>query len=232
MSTRRLGWMPIYTGDFLASTNGFTLEEVGAVIRLAIAQWERGLLPFDQKELARICNVDLARFKKLWPQLSPRYSPFGEGAAPKGLVDEALEQVRRRSRSAYERRCESAHATNLKRLSKQLHDQVIGGSAVLHGDRDGDRSGDRAESESESDIRKDQESPVRARAAVCEPRRARPGDGMAEQELRVRKLLADAIHCGDTDAEIAKIAQASLEVVRAVRGGAPLASDVPTEGSA
>jgi uncharacterized protein YdaU (DUF1376 family) len=234
-----LPWMKLYIGDFLASTSEFTTEETGAAVLLAMAQWQRGPLPHDPAVLARICKVTPAKFAKLWPQLARKFTP-----RPAGLCDEGLERVRQEALRQQEKQRNSARITNRKRYGKTLeqltnHDARPPGRASLTDSVTESLTETLTESVSDGNLEsrfqteeKNQEPPDPARTADLGQRRACSGGGMAEQELRVRKILAEPAHHGDTDAEIAKITRASIELVRTVRSGAPLASDVPTEGNA
>lgn len=51
-------WMPLYLGDYLASTTRLTTEQHGAYLLLIIDYFKHGPLPDDDRVLAQICRMN------------------------------------------------------------------------------------------------------------------------------------------------------------------------------
>jgi uncharacterized protein YdaU (DUF1376 family) len=83
---KSLPYLPMYVGDFLKTTFGWTLAERGAYLMLLLASWEHGPLPKEMLRLAMIAGTSQAEFEALWPRVRQR---FVETDA--GLVNEPLE---------------------------------------------------------------------------------------------------------------------------------------------
>jgi uncharacterized protein YdaU (DUF1376 family) len=82
-------YVPWYHGDFLRSTAGWSLLERGAYWMLLCAQWEIGPLPDDLERLATIVGLDLDAMRRVWPNLSRKFT-----AIDGGLVNERMEEHR------------------------------------------------------------------------------------------------------------------------------------------
>lgn len=87
--SKSLPYCPLYFGDFLRSTAGWTLIERGAYLMLLLSQWELGALPEDPARLAAILGADTVTFTPLWTVVGPK---FKRTAA--GLVNERMEEYR------------------------------------------------------------------------------------------------------------------------------------------
>lgn len=115
----RLGmpYYPLFHRDFHFDTMLWPLDAVGAMIRLMNWQWERGFLPANQKELARICMCDdPERWSRLWIDYLSAKFPEHE---PGKLVNNRL-------RREYDRICErnaKASAAATKRWSGRTSDR-------------------------------------------------------------------------------------------------------------
>jgi uncharacterized protein YdaU (DUF1376 family) len=63
--------MPLFIGDYLRDTRGLTTEEHGAYLLLLMELWNRdGVLPMDDRYLARVTGVHPRRWPKVWETLS------------------------------------------------------------------------------------------------------------------------------------------------------------------
>lgn len=62
-------WMPLYVGDYLRDTAHLSAAEHGAYLLLIMHYWQRGALPKNHSQLARICRLDDPSFATALPQL-------------------------------------------------------------------------------------------------------------------------------------------------------------------
>jgi uncharacterized protein YdaU (DUF1376 family) len=58
-------WMPFYIGDYLRDTRRLTMAQHGAYLLLIMEYWDRGPLPNDDVELARILGIPVRQWKLL-----------------------------------------------------------------------------------------------------------------------------------------------------------------------
>lgn len=106
-------FLPLFFGDFLASTAEWTGEEQALYLLLLGHQWSLGSLPTDVSKLARLARWDRKGFDRCWSQVSEKFVER-DGR----LINERLEQHRTRAseiagkRAAAGRR--GAEATNSK----------------------------------------------------------------------------------------------------------------------
>jgi uncharacterized protein YdaU (DUF1376 family) len=82
-------WIPWFHGDFLKSTQGWTVTERGMYFLLLGASWEMGPLPDDRRRLAGIVGAQLDEFDEAWKVVGPKFENTG-----KGLINRRLEQHR------------------------------------------------------------------------------------------------------------------------------------------
>jgi uncharacterized protein YdaU (DUF1376 family) len=107
MSTDSLAMLPWFHSSFLAATQGWTLEERGAYFMLLGAQWETGPLPNEMNRLAGIVGVPPAAMKLLWKKVGDKFK-----VTESGLINERLEEHRRRSVSLRDAKRRGAEITN------------------------------------------------------------------------------------------------------------------------
>jgi uncharacterized protein YdaU (DUF1376 family) len=66
-------FMPLFIDAYLADTTHFSAEEHGAYLLLLMAMWRRnGSVPNDDRDLARMCCVNVRR----WPRVKARLLPL------------------------------------------------------------------------------------------------------------------------------------------------------------
>ena len=104
-------FMPLFFGDFLASTTTWDGEERSLYLLLLAYQWAAGPLPKDERRLARMCQYDFDRFQSLWVGIVR--SKFDE--TDDGLVNPRLEDHRQKALSISKKRAEIGKAGAAKR---------------------------------------------------------------------------------------------------------------------
>lgn len=82
-------WLPWFHGDFLKSTQGWTVTERGVYFLLLGASWEMGPLPDDRRRLAGIVGAQLDEFDEAWKTVKQKFARTGQG-----LVNRRLEEHR------------------------------------------------------------------------------------------------------------------------------------------
>jgi uncharacterized protein YdaU (DUF1376 family) len=85
-------FLPLFFGDFLASTAEWSGEEASLYLTLLGYQWTGGTLPADPAKLARLVRWDRKAFDRCWPQVSSKFQAVGDR-----LVNARLEQHRAKS---------------------------------------------------------------------------------------------------------------------------------------
>jgi uncharacterized protein YdaU (DUF1376 family) len=68
-------WMPLNIADYLRDTTHLEAEASGAYLHLIMGYWVAGKLPDDDRQLARIAKLPLAKFKRLRPILEAFFRP-------------------------------------------------------------------------------------------------------------------------------------------------------------
>lgn len=85
-------WMKLWVADYLGDTQHLTTLEHGAYLLLIMAYWQRGSLPADEDDLARIARLSPYLWKKHRETLA---GLFGPGWRHK-KIDEQIENFLRR----------------------------------------------------------------------------------------------------------------------------------------
>ena len=89
----RLPFMPVFIGDFLASTATWTGEEQALYVLLLMMQWTGGPLPRSVENLARIVRYSPKRFITLWKaRVEAKFD-----VTETGLVNRRLEKHREKA---------------------------------------------------------------------------------------------------------------------------------------
>jgi uncharacterized protein YdaU (DUF1376 family) len=68
-------WMPLYVRDYLADTEHLSTLEHGAYLLLIMHYWQRGGLPADHKQLARICRLSVQKWNLCSAEVSKFFDP-------------------------------------------------------------------------------------------------------------------------------------------------------------
>lgn len=115
-------FMPLFFGDFLASTFTWSGEEQAMYLLLLGYQWVTGPLPDDEKKLARAIRYSDRTFRQLWPTVRSKFEEV-EG----GIANARLEDHRRRSADIAAARAEIGRRGGLARAASA---RVANGSDV------------------------------------------------------------------------------------------------------
>lgn len=123
-------YMPLFFGDFLASTAFWRGEERGLYLLLLGYEWSTGPLPSEPRALAESMGYELKHFERLWKRVGQK---FRKTAA--GLVNERLEEVRAKSREISAKRAASGAkgGSMPKQPGKQLLKQNGSNSSKQNG---------------------------------------------------------------------------------------------------
>lgn len=92
-------FLPLYVGDFLASTSTWSGPERGLYIQLLMLQWGAKKLPNDLLKLSRAVGYTKAEFDELWPIMAEKFKEQ-DGF----LLNPRLEEIRSRNAEIVEAR--------------------------------------------------------------------------------------------------------------------------------
>lgn len=103
-------YLPLFVGDFLASTATWTGPERGLYLQLLAFQWTAGFLPCEIARLARAVNYERKEFEALWPVMKDKFSN-GDGR----LMNARLEAIRAKTLEMQAAKAAKArHASNAR----------------------------------------------------------------------------------------------------------------------
>jgi uncharacterized protein YdaU (DUF1376 family) len=105
-------YLPLFVGDFMASTATWTGPERGLYLQLLAFQWASGPLPCDLERLARAVNYGVPEFQKLWPIMASKFNN-GNGA----LTNPRLEAIRDKNAQIQLARAEAGRVGGLQRVA-------------------------------------------------------------------------------------------------------------------
>lgn len=98
-------YLPLFVGDFLASTATWTGPERGLYVQLLMLQWSAKELPSDTKRLARITGYTHEEFMSLWPAMEGKFQRDGNL-----IANARLEQIRDRNAEIQRARSDAGKA--------------------------------------------------------------------------------------------------------------------------
>ncbi len=81
--------LPLFVGDFLASTAPWDGDVAGVYALLLMHQWASGPLPSDPNDIRKMCRIHAKKWYYLWPKIAPKFE-----ATPAGLINRRLEEHR------------------------------------------------------------------------------------------------------------------------------------------
>jgi uncharacterized protein YdaU (DUF1376 family) len=70
-------WLPLYVADYRADTTRLSTEQHGAYLLLIMDYWRNGSPPNDDRVLAQITGLALARWKAHRPVIQPFFAIEG-----------------------------------------------------------------------------------------------------------------------------------------------------------
>lgn len=113
-------FMPLFFGDFLASTAEWSGEERALYLLMLSFQWSMGSLPTDIKRLAKLVDYERRVFEEHWPQVSKKFVER-DGR----LFNLRLEQHRDRSIEIGNKRSNAGKTGAAKRWQTDSNSQAI-----------------------------------------------------------------------------------------------------------
>jgi uncharacterized protein YdaU (DUF1376 family)/ribosome modulation factor len=99
----REAYLPLYVGDFLASTAEWTGEEQALYALCLAYQWSIGSLPADPEKVRRLVRWDRRTFARAWPQVRTKF-PSSDGVRSQNC---RLEVVRAHAMEVSRKRAEA-----------------------------------------------------------------------------------------------------------------------------
>lgn len=139
-------WMPLYTGDILASCADMSPSQFGSYFRLLCYAWHSGGLPNDMEACCRIAGGCTPAD---WSVVRKRLIVLDEGTSDERLSQARLEEERAKQLAKHQAKVEAvAKARAAKAVVNHDNNPVINpdNNPVVRGESE-------SESESESDIR-------------------------------------------------------------------------------
>ncbi|HUY05062.1 MAG TPA: YdaU family protein [Rhodocyclaceae bacterium] len=104
-------WFPLYVADFMVDTATLTMEQSGCYMQMLMYSWRTARLPDDDGELAELCRMPLARWRR---HVADKVRPFF--VVQNGLL---LSPRLERERSVAEKNANSAREKSLARWGEK-----------------------------------------------------------------------------------------------------------------
>jgi uncharacterized protein YdaU (DUF1376 family) len=87
-------FLPLFFGDFSASTAEWRGEEASLYLTLLGHQWAIGSLPADPEKLCRLVRWDRKLFNQCWPTVSAKFQPVGDGRLGNSRLEDHRERAK------------------------------------------------------------------------------------------------------------------------------------------
>jgi uncharacterized protein YdaU (DUF1376 family) len=87
-------FLPLFFGDFSASTAEWRGEEASLYLTLLGHQWAIGSLPADPEKLCRLVRWDRKLFNQCWPVVSTKFQPLGDGRLGNSRLEDHRERAK------------------------------------------------------------------------------------------------------------------------------------------
>jgi uncharacterized phage protein (TIGR02220 family) len=166
-------WMPLFIGDYLASTSRLTCEQHGAYLLLIMDYWKNGPPPNDDAILAQICRMA----PDAWSNASSIIKGFfiiDDGHLTHNRIDEELEAAKAKKHAAREKAAEAARARWEGHIPKDASSNATSNQQAMLGS---------CPSPSPLPLPSLQSKPLSASADIAPPLETKPvllGNGMAK----------------------------------------------------
>jgi uncharacterized protein YdaU (DUF1376 family) len=112
-------WMPLFVGDFLASTATWSGQERGMYLQLLMVQWSCGPLPNDLEKLSRSISYSKRAFEREWQTVKIKFAER-DGF----LINDRLEAIRKKSQQIQRSNSEKARHAALSRWGPHIEGKV------------------------------------------------------------------------------------------------------------
>jgi uncharacterized protein YdaU (DUF1376 family) len=126
--TAKQPFLPLFFGDFMASTAEWEGEEQSLYLLLLGYQWTLGSLPSDTRKLCRLAKWDAEAFARYWPTVSTKFQEK-DGR----LLNPTLEGHRAKAEEISRKRAASgkAGAANRWQRDSNCHDEQMANAKTL-----------------------------------------------------------------------------------------------------
>lgn len=125
-------WMPLYVADYLADTGHLSTVEHGAYMLLIMHYWQTGVLPDDDRKLARIVRLTADQWQEIRDTLADLFEPGWTHKRIDAELAHASDVISKRSAAAKEmhakrkagaRKVQSTCDANAHANAEQVHMQ-------------------------------------------------------------------------------------------------------------
>jgi uncharacterized protein YdaU (DUF1376 family) len=110
-------WMPLYVGDFIATTMHLGATETGIYIRLLMHCWHHGSIPRDDRSLALIAHCDT----RLWHRYRETVLQFFDVVDASTMTNKRVTSERLRAEQISNKRKGAAQQMLSKRRANAEH---------------------------------------------------------------------------------------------------------------
>ena len=107
-------YFPLFWGDFLAATGTWSGPQRGLYVQLLAHQWSSGPLPDDLEALAIAVGYKPSEFMVLWRVVGQKFKK-----SSRGLVNDRVEEIRRKNSEIREARRHAGHKSQASRPAKE-----------------------------------------------------------------------------------------------------------------
>ena len=125
-------WMPLYIGDYLRDTQHLTTLQHGAYLLLIMHYWERGELPTDPTELARISRLKKREWESNCLAIAKLFLPGWKHKRIEAELEKHREISEKRAMSGRKGGRLSRGKTNLDRFTVQAFAKQTGQQPQPH----------------------------------------------------------------------------------------------------
>lgn len=201
-------FMPLFIGDYLASTSHLTAVEHGAYLLLLMHQWKNGHLPAEEELLRRIARVEKDAWSSAYAVLSPFFRIADDGRPYQARLEKEREICLslRQSKSDHGKRAANSRWHSQNDASAML-EHSRGSAPAVPGDAT------QIQTQTQTHIKEEDKKPMTASP-----------EGSSVAEHVTPSAPEEFIYCEypRKEGRRAAIKQIELAVVRLQRGESPL----------